>query len=153
MPSSANVSALQIAQKHNVTGGRADEESQSRSLYLLLEIKGDGVLMHPGCKSTHFSCLAVCFRFSSLAPVREQRGRDFFFSTVDSRKSALSPAKYSETSSTGVSSPIGLSPCPEEAVSFKVCRASDRPVNKLLFSGPAFQPDQRSARGANRCSC
>jgi hypothetical protein len=63
------------------------------------------------------------------------------FSTVDSRlvskyeavKSALGPAKYSVTSSTGGSSSIGLSPCPQEAVSFKACRASNRPCNKFLF--------------------
>jgi hypothetical protein len=101
---------MQIAQEHNVTGVRAEDESPSRSLYLVLEITADGVLMHPGCKSTPFLVWLCVFCVSSLAPVREQRGREKI-STVDSRlvskyeavKSALSPAKYSETSSTGVS--------------------------------------------------
>jgi hypothetical protein len=75
--SSGNASALQIAQKkHNVTGVRAEEESQSRSLYLVLEITGNEVLMHPGCKSTPFLVWLCVFRFSSLAPIREQPGRE-----------------------------------------------------------------------------
>jgi hypothetical protein len=58
MSSGAYDTALQHVLEHNVTGFRAEEQSQSRSLLLVVEINEVGsVRMHPGCKSQSFFAL------------------------------------------------------------------------------------------------